>query len=110
MQNLQVTKRRRRKELWLSNSKLQEEKHLERQKVSHTPQELFKILGIKPMKAYKKGDKPTVNDRYKKSPENNEKIKWSRPGHKIERNEQAKQKGKEKKYTDLETDNSVNKG
>ena len=73
-------------------------------------QELFKVLGLEPMKAYKKGDKPDVNDRYKKSPENNEKIKWSRPGHKIERNEQAKKKGKQIKRNDLEADNTVNKG
>ena len=59
--------------------------------------ELFKILGIQPMKAYKKGDKPAVNERYKESPAQKEKIKWSRPGHKIERNELAKQKGLQQK-------------
>jgi biotin synthase len=55
--------------------------------------ELFNLLGLQPMKAYKKGDKPAVNDRYKESPSDKEKIKWSRPGHKIERNELAKEKG-----------------
>ena len=59
--------------------------------------ELFKMLGLQPMKAYKKGDKPTVNERYKVSPSEKEKIKWSRPGHKIERNELAKQKGLQQK-------------
>lgn len=57
--------------------------------------ELFSILGLQPMKAYKKGDKPEVDASYKERPEQKEKIKWSRPGHKIERNELAKEKGKE---------------
>ena len=55
---------------------------------------LFNKLGLVPMKAYKKGDKPKINEAYKESPESKEKIKWSRPEHKIERNEAAKQKGK----------------
>lgn len=59
--------------------------------------ELFNILGLQPMKAYKKGDKPEVNDSYKERPEQLEKIKWSRPEHTIERNEMAKEKGKEKR-------------
>ena len=58
---------------------------------------LFNKLGLVPMKAYKKGDKPKINEAYKEGPESKEKIKWSRPGHKIERNEQAKQKSKEAK-------------
>ena len=62
--------------------------------------ELFSLLGLKPMKAYKKGDKPKVNEKYKETPQDKEKIKWSRPGHKIERNEQAKQKGLNKKHTE----------
>ena len=56
---------------------------------------LFDKLGLVPMKAYKKGDKPKINEAYKEAPESKEKIKWSRPEHKIERNEEAKQKGKE---------------
>ena len=36
--------------------------------------ELFKILGIQPMKAYKKGDKPAVNERYKESPAQKERL------------------------------------
>ena len=56
--------------------------------------DLFNKLGLVPMKAYKKGDKPEIKDSYKERPESNEKIKWSRPSHKIERNEIAKQKGK----------------
>ncbi len=71
--------------------------------------ELFRILGLVPMKAYKKGDKPIVNDRYKDSPDSNGKIKWSRPGHKIDRNEEAKQKGKEKKLAQIDHKNIDNK-
>ena len=56
--------------------------------------DLFNKLGLVPMKAYKKGDKPEIKDSYKNRPESTEKIKWSRPSHKIERNEQAKEKGK----------------
>lgn len=59
--------------------------------------ELFNILGLKPMKAYKKGDKPEVNEAYKNAPDNKEKIKWSRPGHKIEANEAKKTEAKEKR-------------
>jgi biotin synthase len=55
---------------------------------------LFNKLGLVPMKAYKKGDKPEIKDSYKEKPESSEKIKWSRPSHKIERNELAKEKGK----------------
>ena len=64
--------------------------------------ELFGILGLKPMKAYKKGDKPEIKDSYKNKPEEKTKIKWSRPEHKIERNEAAKQKSKEAKKADFE--------
>ena len=56
--------------------------------------DLFNKLGLVPMKAYKKGDKPEIKDSYKEKPEYAEKIKWSRPSHKIERNELAKEKGK----------------
>ncbi|MDA8715214.1 biotin synthase BioB [Flavobacteriales bacterium] len=56
--------------------------------------ELFDILGLIPQKAYKKGNRPAVDESYKDKPELEGKIKWSRPGHKIERNEEAKQKAK----------------
>ncbi|MFL2570874.1 MAG: biotin synthase BioB [Parvicellaceae bacterium] len=64
--------------------------------------ELFNVLGLVPMKAYKKGDKPKVKESYKDKPENNEKIKWSRPGHKISRNEEAKIAGKKKRLAEKE--------
>lgn len=59
--------------------------------------ELFNTLGLIPQKAYKKGDKPKVNENYKVSCSNNEKNKWSRPGHKIEANINATQIAKEKR-------------
>lgn len=64
--------------------------------------QLFNTLGLKPMKAYKKGDKPKIKDSYKNKPEEKTQIKWSRPEHKIERNEVAKQKGKEIKKRNFE--------
>ena len=48
--------------------------------------ELFKILGIEPSTPYEKGEQPAVNERFREKDEK-ERVKWSRPGHKIERNE-----------------------
>jgi len=59
--------------------------------------ELFSILGLTPQKAYQKGDKPEVNENYKKSCSNGEKQKWSRPVHKIEANIAATKNAKEKR-------------
>ena len=59
--------------------------------------ELFNVLGLKPMKPYKKGDKPQVDESYRVAPESKEKVKWSRPGHKIEQNELKKAEAKEKR-------------
>ena len=58
--------------------------------------ELFDILGLKPQKAYKKGDKPEVKESYKECRTNGNKAKWIRPGHKIEANIEASRKRKEK--------------
>ena len=56
---------------------------------------LFQALGLTPKAPYKKGDKPKVDEEvYKARPENTEKIKWSRPGHTIEKNVEASQKAK----------------
>ncbi|MFT5305017.1 MAG: biotin synthase [Parvicella sp.] len=55
--------------------------------------ELFDKLGIKPMPAYKNGPKPQINEKYKIRTENAKNPKWTRPEHKIERNEEAKAKG-----------------
>ena len=56
---------------------------------------LFDKLGLIPMKPYKKGDKPKIKASYKDKPINTKNPKWSRPKHKIERNELAKKKSRE---------------
>lgn len=48
--------------------------------------ELFNVLGITPMKPYAKGEQPEVNERYRMNEAPEKRIKWSRPGHTIERN------------------------
>jgi biotin synthase len=52
--------------------------------------EMFNQLGLKPATAYAKGEKPTIKAD-PGAPGEKTRIKWSRPGHKIERNE-AKRK------------------
>jgi len=59
--------------------------------------ELFSILGLIPQKAYKKGDKPEVNENYKNSCSNGVKQKWSRPAHTIEANVKASNNAKVKR-------------
>jgi biotin synthase len=54
--------------------------------------QLFETLGLSPRKAYKKGDKPMVNDSNR--PATGERGQWSRPGHTIARNVEATEKGK----------------
>lgn len=56
--------------------------------------ELFNILGINPKDAYVDGEKPQVKETYKEVRET-EKSNWSRPGHTIQKNVQATEKGKE---------------
>ncbi|MEM6721709.1 MAG: biotin synthase BioB [Bacteroidota bacterium] len=59
---------------------------------------MFKLLGLTPQKPFTKKVQPlTVEAEDSQYQSLGEKPKWSRPGHKIERNEIAKQKGKEKK-------------
>jgi biotin synthase len=56
---------------------------------------LFNALGLTPKAPYKKGDKPEIDEEaYKARPENAEKIKWSRPGHTIDKNVEASKKAK----------------
>lgn len=56
---------------------------------------LFKQLGLNPQKAFVKAPQPkTVEAEESEFVSNGEKPKWSRPGHTIERNEAAKEKGK----------------
>jgi len=56
--------------------------------------ELFRMLGLIPQKAYKKGDKPDVNENYKNSHSTGKKQKWSRPSHSIKANIKATINGK----------------
>jgi biotin synthase len=59
---------------------------------------MFKLLGLNPQKPFTKKVQPlTVEAEDSQYQSLGEKPKWSRPGHTIERNEIAKQKGKEKK-------------
>jgi biotin synthase len=59
--------------------------------------ELFSTLGLVPQKAYKKGNKPAVNENYKNSEASGEKAKWSRPAHAIDANIAATKSAKEKR-------------
>ena len=52
--------------------------------------ELFEDLGLRPAPAYAKGEKPTVQAD-PGAPDAKTRIKWSRPGHKIARNEAKRQ-------------------
>ena len=59
----------------------------------HQDMELFKLLGITPQKPFvKKAQPDTVEASDSKFEALGEKPKWSRPGHKIERNEEARLK------------------
>lgn len=59
--------------------------------------EMFKLLGLNPQKAFTKVSQPkTVEAEDSKLQPLGEKPKWTRPNHKIERNEQAKQDAKVK--------------
>ncbi|MEM7380187.1 MAG: biotin synthase BioB [Bacteroidota bacterium] len=59
--------------------------------------ELFKLLGLKTQKAFAKGSQPeTVEAVESQLTGLGEKPKWTRPGHTISRNEQAKIRAKEK--------------
>ncbi|WP_282017231.1 biotin synthase BioB [Salegentibacter mishustinae] len=59
--------------------------------------ELFKSLGLNPQKAFEKKEQPKSVSAEESQYQNlGEKPKWSRPGHKIERNLEAQQKSKAK--------------
>lgn len=54
--------------------------------------QMFNILGLVPKEPFKDGKKPEVKESYKVRPEKAEPIKWSRPGHVIEKNKAAEEK------------------
>ena len=62
---------------------------------------LFDTLGLVPRAAFAKKDKGTAKEVQLTEAERKEKIKWSRPSHKIEANEAYKQAGKEKRKVEL---------
>ncbi|MCH2192606.1 biotin synthase BioB [Kordia sp.] len=69
---------------------------------------MFKLLGLNPQKPFTKKVQPqTVEAEDSQYQSLGEKPKWSRPEHTIERNEIAKQKGKEKKIK-LKIDEIIN--
>ena len=59
--------------------------------------DLFKILGLNPMKPYAKGAKPTPVNPDEITAAEAEKAKWSRPGHRIEKNVEATKKANKKR-------------
>ena len=59
--------------------------------------ELFKILGITPMKPYAKGAKTTPLAPEEMTPAEGEKAKWSRPKHRIDKNVEATKKANQKR-------------
>jgi biotin synthase len=57
--------------------------------------EMFRILGLEPQKAFKKAPQPvTVEEKDSRLNAIGENPKWTRPGHKIERNEAARRRSK----------------
>lgn len=59
--------------------------------------ELFKVLGINPMKPYAKGAKPQPLPMEEMTPAEGDKVKWSRPKHRIEKNVEATKKANQKR-------------
>ena len=55
---------------------------------------LFDTLGLIPTKPYKKGDRPIPKEKEEMTAPTEKRGEWSRPSHKIERNEEAKAKAK----------------
>jgi biotin synthase len=53
--------------------------------------EMFQQLGLRPTQPYAKGEKPQIKED-PGAPSEKTRIKWSRPGHKIERNEAKRKK------------------
>lgn len=56
--------------------------------------QMFNILGLVPKEPFKDGKKTEVKESYKERTASAEKVKWSRPGHVIEKNKAAEEKAK----------------
>lgn len=61
----------------------------------NSDKELFDILGISPKAPFVDGEQPETKETSRECLSTKGNIKWSRPTHKIERNEKAKAKAKE---------------
>ena len=59
--------------------------------------DLFNTLGLIPMKPYAKGAKPEPIEARNTTPASEEKVRWSRPGHRIEKNVEATKKANKKR-------------
>ena len=61
----------------------------------HEDMKMFELLGLEPMKPFvKKAQPETIEAQYSVYKDQGEKPKWTRPGHTIERNLDAKASGK----------------
>lgn len=60
----------------------------------HQDMDMFEALGLVPRKAYAKGEKPFAKEVALTGTERKERVKWSRPTHKIEANESYKKSRK----------------
>ncbi len=64
----------------------------------HEDMRMFELLGLNPQKPFiKKMQPPTVEAKDSQFKSLGERPKWSRPEHKIDRNEKAREKGREKR-------------
>lgn len=64
----------------------------------HKDMRMFELLGLNPQKPFiKKMQPPTVEAKDSQFKSLGERPKWSRPEHKIDRNEKAREKGREKR-------------
>ena len=57
--------------------------------------ELFSILGLSPKAPFVDGNQPVTKETSPSCMSTEGNVKWSRPAHKIERNEKSKAKAKE---------------
>ena len=69
--------------------------------------ELFNLLGLNPMRPYAKGAQPTPLAPEEMTPAEGEKTRWSRPGHRIEKNVEATKKGKKKRKAEAAAEKQI---
>ncbi|NQY00247.1 MAG: biotin synthase BioB [Flavobacteriaceae bacterium] len=75
----------------------------------HEDMKMFELLGLNPQKPFiKKMQPPTVEAKDSQFKSLGEKPKWSRPEHKIDRNEKAREKEREKRKIEKVIQSTVN--